>query len=665
YRSSSSDDSGERSRGRRRFKKKKKKKKSKKPKKRSKFTAEEKGKARAVVAAEENHSLTPEMAVKTLLKDKALRDQAFECLPAERQRAIASAKAAGEDVHWEQEGWEAMMAAQRTVLQERSTPHPLPVRSPTPKDTNLVWYEHTKALHPTLSEDEAWQLAVHNHTGASTAQTSGTEGGVSSSVSSAQPSGSETAALEEWRYPSVPITVEQGIRDHVRVHNSGVEEATAIAAKYSNLAVSYGHAKNHRVRETLPGPVMQLISDTGYPVPEGAGDASEQEREPPPRSETDPARLEQTQLKKLEAEDRLLSTLRKLRERITTYTCPLDQAAGEKTSGHLLQPLKLLMRELQDYFKEQQVKRALATKKMNEDADGGEATVTTVPEELRLIIRDRVEGSVQGLLNQKVLTNQMNTLDDLSGTLARSCISDAHLSILPSMLSRSRQASGKNAGRNARTFHHALMEAFELMESLHKHGVTGPVSRASLPGIFLSGLTPELHARVHKELLGKVDFHQSTGPAGWEAELLRKYVEQATLEERRDPVGLKAARDQSPFPVAALVECLDEHVEQCYALPTAPAEVEGRQLPGSSTYTGCRKCKSKEHLARACPQQHDQQKKAAWVKCIWDEAFETLENSGASPELMEETFAVIAQERGSDFGEGEAAGASSSPIPKA
>ncbi|KAK3275105.1 hypothetical protein CYMTET_16737 [Cymbomonas tetramitiformis] len=195
YRSSSSDDSEERSRGRRRFKKKKKKKKkkSKKPKKRSKFTAEEKGKARAV-AVEENHPLTPEMAVKTLLKDKALRDQAFECLPAERQLAIASAKAAGEEVHWEQEGWEAMMAAQRRVLQERGTPHPLPVCSPTPKDTDLVWYEHTKSLHPTLSAEDAWQLAVHNHSGASTAQTSGTGGGVSSSVSSGQPLSSKTAA---------------------------------------------------------------------------------------------------------------------------------------------------------------------------------------------------------------------------------------------------------------------------------------------------------------------------------------------------------------------------------------------------------------------------------------------------------------------------------------
>ncbi|KAK3256514.1 hypothetical protein CYMTET_34354 [Cymbomonas tetramitiformis] len=195
-------------------------------------------------------------------------------------------------------------------------------------------------------------------------------------------------------------------------------------------------------------------------------DAPEQGRGPPSRSEPDPARMEQTRLKGLEAEDRLLNSLRKLRERITTYTCPIDQTAGEKSS------------------------------------------------------------------------------------------------------------------------------------------------------------------------------------AGWEAELLRKYVEQATLEERRDPAsGLKAARDQSPFPMAALVECLDEHVEQCYALPTAPgppAEVEGRQLPGSSTYTGCRKCKLKEHLARDYPQQHDQQKKAAWVKCIWAEAFETLENAGASSDLMEESFAVIA-----------------------
>ncbi|KAK3269843.1 hypothetical protein CYMTET_21740 [Cymbomonas tetramitiformis] len=590
YNSSNSGSEG-RSGGRRRLKKNKK---SKKSKKQRRLTAEEKGKA---VAVKEDHPLTPEMAVKTLLKDKALRDQALECLPEERQLAIAKAVAAGENVCWEQEGWEAMMAAQR----------------------------------------------------------------------------------------------------------SGTEEATTIAAKYSGLAVSYGHSKNHRVRETLLSPVMQLIGALAHlplistpevttpqaqprnngdqqpppdPDPPSRRDAPEQERGPPPRrdapkqergpplrSETDPARLKQTRLKGLEAEDRLLNTLRKLRERITTYTCPLDQTTGEKSSGHLLQPLKLLMRELQDYFKEPQVKRALATKKVSEDNEGSEGTVTTVSEEL--IIRDRMEGTVQGLLNQKVFTGQMNTLDNLIGTLARSCISDAHLSILPSMLSRSRQAAGRNAGRNARTFHHSLMEAFELLESLHKHGVTGPVSRASLPGIFLSGLTPELHARVHKELLGKVDFHQATEPAGWEAELLRKYVEQATLEERRDPTGLKATRDQSPFPMAALFECLDKHMEQCYALPTTPTEVEGRQLPGSSTYTGCRKCKSKEHLAKDCPQQHDQQKRVAWVKCIWEEAFETLENAGASVELMEETLAVIAHERGSDFGEGEAAGASSSPGRKA
>ncbi len=68
--------------------------------------------------------------------------------------------------------------------------------------------------------------------------------------------------------------------------------------------------------------------------------------------------------------------------------------------------------------------------------------------ELRLIIRDRVEGSAQGLLNQKVLSDQMKTLSDMIGTLARSCVGDAHLSILPNMLSRVRQVSGRNTGRN-------------------------------------------------------------------------------------------------------------------------------------------------------------------------------------------------------------------------
>ena len=378
-------------------------------------------------------------------------------------------------------------------------------------------------------------------------------------------------------------------------------------------------------------------------------------------------RSEHAKLKELEMEDRLLSSLRKIRERITTYTCPLDGATGEKPTGHMLQPLKLLMRELQDYFKEPQVERALTKKKKSENKEDSDvATITTVSEELRLIIRDRVEGSAQILLQQKILSEQMNTLSDLIGTLARSCVSDAHLSILPNMLARVRQVSGRHVGRNARSFHHALMEAFELLELLHKHGVTGPVNRAALPGIFLSGLSPELHARVHKELMGKVDFNQVTGPVGWEAELLRRYVEQATMEERKDPTGLKTTRDQSPFPLPVLTECLDDlepYVEQCNALPatTPTAGVEGRQLPGSSTFTGCRKCKSKDHLARDCPQQHDTQRKAAWVKCIWDEAFEIFENAGTQPDLVEEMFGVIAQTRMPSFGEGEESGTSPSP----
>ncbi|KAK3239615.1 hypothetical protein CYMTET_50470 [Cymbomonas tetramitiformis] len=50
----------------------------------------DKGKA----AATADNQLTPEIAVQTLLKDKALRDQAFECLPEdERQLAIATAAA--------------------------------------------------------------------------------------------------------------------------------------------------------------------------------------------------------------------------------------------------------------------------------------------------------------------------------------------------------------------------------------------------------------------------------------------------------------------------------------------------------------------------------------------------------------------------------------------
>ena len=412
---------------------------------------------------------------------------------------------------------------------------------------------------------------------------------------------------------------------------------------------------------------LDLDSSTSHQPPE------EPEEEPPRKPtglsqeqvERDAQRVEYTRMKELEAEDRLLATVRKLRDRITTYTCPTDGSGGDRPSGHLLAPLKRFMRELQDYFKEALVKRALTREKVSNEGEQ-KTTITTIPEELRLIIRDRVEGSAQGVLNQKVLANQMQSPDDLVATLARACVSDAHLSILPNMLSRARQASGKNAGRNAATFHHSLMESFDMLEMLHNHGVTGPVRRAALPGIFLSGLTPELHARVHKELVGKVDFNQSAGEEGWEAELLRKYVEQATLEERRDPAAMKVARDQSPFPITPLMEFLEEAeppTELCYAVPAAATEVEGRQLPGSSTYTGCRKCKSKEHLARDCPQQHHPQQKAAWVKCIWEETFETFQNAGLDTGeggIVEQQLALVAPLH-MDFAAGEQTGAGPSP----
>ncbi|KAK3241959.1 hypothetical protein CYMTET_48319 [Cymbomonas tetramitiformis] len=767
--SGSSDEGGSegRSRGRRRYKKKK----PKKPKKQKQRKSKKVDKGKAAVV-EEDFEMASELAVQTLFKDKALRDQAFECLPEERQQAIARAMARGEEVRWEQEGWEAMMDTQRLLL-GGSSPSPSRVVPPTPEESELIWYEHTKVQHPTLSAEDAWQLAVHNRSRARSpaphAANSGEASGSASSEKSSNPVASGSAsssieALEDWQYPAVPITVEQGIREHVRQRGASEEEASSIAAKYVNRAVSYGITGNHEAAGYLSSPVMQLLghrSDrevpvgagcsrcgrvlphpssriwdimlgrsracvqvplcqectkppwTGalsflpqIPVPEKAAllpqpdplssspsSPPKQPQAPPPSPPSeqsqalhhrrgmdqessgpmrrppglDPERFDHAKLKELEAEDRLLSSLRKLRDRITIYTCPLDNSSEGKSPGHMLQPLKLLMRELQDYFKESQVVRALSKKKVCENKDSNDtATVTTVPEELRLIIRDRVTGSAQGLLNQKVQADQMKSLSDMIGTLARACVSDAHLSILPSMLSRVRQVTGRNSGRNARSFHHALMEAFELLELLHEHGITGPVSRATLPGIFLSGLSPDLHARVHKELMGKVDFTQVSDPVGWEAELLRQYVEQATLEERKDPTGLKINREQSPFPLAVLTECLDDLepcVEQCNALPAAtpPASVEGRQLPGSSTFTGCRKCKSKDHLARDCPQQHDIQKKAAWVKCIWDEAFETFENAGTQPELVEEMFAVVAQTRMPSFGEGEEPRASPSP----
>ncbi|KAK3235817.1 hypothetical protein CYMTET_54001 [Cymbomonas tetramitiformis] len=408
--------------------------------------------------------------------------------------------------------------------------------APTPEESEWVWYDWTNARHPSLSPDEAWRLAIttRSESGGSPSKSGNDE--VSGSASSAKAAPPSHEALEEWRDPLVPITVEQGIRDYVRRHDADAQTAVAIAKQYSTLAISYGHAQNHRARESLISPVMQLVGPR---------------RDQAVKSGTDCSRC-----------GKLL----------------LSPAGG----------VKKFMRELQDHFKEALVKRALTKKKSSDDGDQEGATITTVPEELRLIIRDRVEGSTQGVLNQKAVASSPGLWQE--------------------------------RGRNAATFHHSLMESFDMLEMLHNHGVTGP------------------------------------------------YVEQATIEERKDPAHLKTARDQSPFPVAPLAEFWEEEAspkELCYAMPTTatPTEVEGRQLPGSSTYSGCRKCKSTEHLARDCPHQHQPQQKATWVKCIWEEAFEIFKNAGVdtgSGGIVEQQLALVAPEH-MDFAEGESTVAGSSP----
>ncbi|KAK3273688.1 hypothetical protein CYMTET_18084 [Cymbomonas tetramitiformis] len=229
---------------------------------------------------------------------------------------------------------------------------------------------------------------------------------------------------------------------------------------------------------------------------------------------------------------------------------------------------------------------------------------------------------------------------------------------------RSRKLTGRISNKTAMAFHHELMEAFELLEILHEHGVTGPVSRASLPGIYLSGLTPDLHPKVHKELAGKVDFYQASGPVGWEDVLLRRYASQATLEERKDPTS-SAAREISPLPLAIVAELLvlaEADPNQCQLCAVqGAADVEGRQMPGASVYTGCRKCKSKDHLARDCTQQHNPQQKAGWVKCIWEDAIEVLQNSNAGDGVITAMWEQAKDAREQDFVQGGDARTSASP----
>ena len=61
--------------------------------------------------------------------------------------------------------------------------------------------------------------------------------------------------------------------------------------------------------------------------------------------EREAQRAELTRLKELEAEDRLLAAVQKLRDRITKYSCPTDSSGGDRPSGHLLAPLKQAVHE--------------------------------------------------------------------------------------------------------------------------------------------------------------------------------------------------------------------------------------------------------------------------------------------------------------------------------
>ncbi|KAK3272218.1 hypothetical protein CYMTET_19462 [Cymbomonas tetramitiformis] len=120
---------------------------------------------------------------------------------------------------------------------------------------------------------------------------------------------------------------------------------------------------------------------------------------------------------------------------------------------------------------------------------------------------------------------------------------------------------------------------------LHEHGFTGPVSRASLPDIYLSGLTLDLHANVHTELAGKKV--QVQGPPG----------------------------------------------------------------------------------LRDCPQQqHNHQQKAAWVKCIWENTIEVLQNSDIGDDVIAAMWEQATYAREQDFAQGGDARTSASaqerPSPK-
>jgi len=190
--SSCSSDGRKKKRGKAQRKKKKKKMHDKKQRRQKEREAVGKGEAVA-----EEWELTERMAVRALFKNKALRDQAFDCLPEERQQVIAEALSSGKEVRWEKEGWEALMATQTAVLKGKDSMAPPCPQAPTPEESELVWYDWTKAQHPTLNSDQAWQLAVANRTesGASPSKTGSGEASGSASSSKA----AQSSQAEPWR----------------------------------------------------------------------------------------------------------------------------------------------------------------------------------------------------------------------------------------------------------------------------------------------------------------------------------------------------------------------------------------------------------------------------------------------------------------------------------
>ncbi|KAK3272217.1 hypothetical protein CYMTET_19461 [Cymbomonas tetramitiformis] len=268
-----------------------------------------------------------------------------------------------------------------------------------------------------------------------------------------QPAGGDGTDLTASAFRSGRFLANVVIRAYVSaaVQHDQHAEADRLAREYVRIVVNTIHARNQHTTGTLGQPVTVRVGQVpcesrnrGRRSPaERGGNSPPRESppsSPPPVEGRSDGHHQNNRVKAQEAEERLFYGLRKLRSQIDIYRCPSDRAsAGEARAGHMIAPLKTLMRQLKQHFQENQAQRAMRSRKLDDDEK--QPFLVTEKEELLRIIQERVEDSAQTMLRGRWATGDVQRTSDVIESLARACVSNAHLTILPHMLSRTPSAA--------------------------------------------------------------------------------------------------------------------------------------------------------------------------------------------------------------------------------